>query len=59
MAVSVFGFAEEIQDDLDEYLDLYLKKHPYLADFAHDPKCALLKIMVSEYYFVSQLNFCF
>jgi general stress protein 26 len=56
VAVSVFGFAEEIQNDFDEYLDIYLNKHPYLADFARDPKCALLKIRVSEYYYVSKFQ---
>jgi general stress protein 26 len=56
VAVSVFGFAEEITSDQDQFLALYLSKHPYLENFVQSPKCALLKFKVEEYYYVSQFQ---
>jgi general stress protein 26 len=56
IAVSVFGKAEEIQDDLNLFKNLYLNKHPYLEDFVKSPDCALLKINVEKYSVVSQFQ---
>jgi len=56
MAVSVFGLAEEIKEDLNLYKNLYLEKHPYLEDFIRLSDCALLKIHVKKYSIVSQFQ---
>ena len=56
IAVSVFGKAEEIQNDLNLFRNLYLKKHPYLEDFVKLPDCTLLKINVEKYSVVSQFQ---
>jgi general stress protein 26 len=56
MAVSVFGLAEEIHENMDLYKSLYLKKHPYLEDFVKSPDCSLLKINVEKYSIVSQFQ---
>ena len=56
IAVSVFGSAEEIKEDLDQHISLYLQKHPYLEDFVKSSDCALLKIHVEKYSMVSQFQ---
>ncbi len=56
VAVSVFGFAEEITGDREQFLNIYLSKHPYLEDFVHSPKCALFRIKVTEYSYVSHFQ---
>jgi nitroimidazol reductase NimA-like FMN-containing flavoprotein (pyridoxamine 5'-phosphate oxidase superfamily) len=56
IAVSVFGHAEEVKDDKERLLDLYLEKHPYLKDFVGLPNCVLLRINVTKYSIVSQFQ---
>jgi nitroimidazol reductase NimA-like FMN-containing flavoprotein (pyridoxamine 5'-phosphate oxidase superfamily) len=56
IAVSVFGFAEEIKDNEELYRSIYLKKHPYLKDFVKLTDCAFLKINVKKYSIVSQFK---
>lgn len=56
MAVSIFGMAEEIKENLNLYKNLYLKKHPYLEDFVQLSDCALLRIKVDKYSIVSQFQ---
>lgn len=53
VAVTVKGSVEIIKDQhKDAILEHYLKKHPYLSDFARSPSCALLCVHVKSYYLV-------
>jgi nitroimidazol reductase NimA-like FMN-containing flavoprotein (pyridoxamine 5'-phosphate oxidase superfamily) len=56
-AVTVLGTAEEVLGpERDKYLQLYLKKHPYLEDFVTAPTCALVRIKVEKYIMVTQFQ---
>jgi uncharacterized protein YhbP (UPF0306 family) len=49
-AVTIHGRATEIEADrTDSLREIYLGKHPYLADFIVAPSCALLSIEVESY----------
>ena len=51
------GRASEIETGhLDPARDLYLSKHPYLADFVRAPSCALIRITVDAYDLVSNFQ---
>jgi heme iron utilization protein len=56
-AATVLGSAEELQGTAKQSaLDLYLEKHPNLAEFAGVPGCALLRIMVNKIYLVNRFQ---
>jgi nitroimidazol reductase NimA-like FMN-containing flavoprotein (pyridoxamine 5'-phosphate oxidase superfamily) len=56
-AVTVLGSAEEVLGpERDKYLQLYLKKHPYLEDFITAPTCALIRVKVEKYIMVTQFQ---
>jgi len=56
-AVTVLGTAAEVLGpDRDKYLQLYLKKHPYLEDFITAPTCALIRVKVEKYIMVTQFQ---
>jgi heme iron utilization protein len=56
-AVTVLGTVEEALDsDREEYLQLYLKKHPYLEEFVTAPTCALIMVKVEKYIVVTQFQ---
>ena len=56
-AVTVLGTTEEVLGpDRESYLPLYLKKHPYLAEFVTAPTCALIKVKVEKYIMVTQFQ---
>jgi len=56
-AVTVLGTAEEVTGpDRDGYLQLYLKKHPYLQEFVTAPTCALIRVKVEKYIMVTQFQ---
>jgi nitroimidazol reductase NimA-like FMN-containing flavoprotein (pyridoxamine 5'-phosphate oxidase superfamily) len=56
-AVTATGRAEELAGaDREVYLDLYLRKHPYLRDFVLSPTCALLRVKVTTYYMVNRFQ---
>ena len=47
VAVTVIGSADEIVNEEKEHLtQVYISKHPSLADFLHQPDNALLKITI-------------
>jgi nitroimidazol reductase NimA-like FMN-containing flavoprotein (pyridoxamine 5'-phosphate oxidase superfamily) len=57
VAVTATGRAEEVPDaERAALLELYLDKHPYLADFVTAPTCALLRVRVETYYLVSRFQ---
>ena len=56
-AVTVLGTAEEVLGpDRERYLQIYLKKHPYLEEFVTAPTCALIKVKVEKYIMVTQFQ---
>ena len=56
-AATVLGSAEELQGTAKQSaVDLYLEKHPNLAEFAGAPGCALLRIMVNKIYLVNRFQ---
>ena len=56
-ALTVLGRAEEIDSTLEnEYLALYLNKHPYLKEFVTAPNCSLIKVAVARYILVDHFQ---
>ena len=56
-AVTVLGTAEEALDsDREKYLQLYLKKHPYLEEFVTAPTCALIRVKVEKFIMVTRFQ---
>ena len=56
-AVTVTGKATEISKGMrNEYLRIYLRKHPELRGFVGSPNCALLRLRVDRYYLVSRFQ---
>lgn len=57
LAVTVIGEAKEATGQKrEEFLELYLGKHPYLRDFALSPTCALIVVEVERYLIVSHFQ---
>jgi nitroimidazol reductase NimA-like FMN-containing flavoprotein (pyridoxamine 5'-phosphate oxidase superfamily) len=57
MAVTVVGRAEEIcGPEKETALNRYLKKHPYLEDFARSPTCALVQVNARAYILVKNFQ---
>ena len=57
IAVTATGIVDEIQGpDRDRLVDLYLAKHPYLAEFVNSPSNALLRLKVETYVMVSRFQ---
>jgi nitroimidazol reductase NimA-like FMN-containing flavoprotein (pyridoxamine 5'-phosphate oxidase superfamily) len=56
-AVTVLGTALEVLGpERERYLEIYLKKHPYLLEFISAPTCALIKIKVEKFIMVTQFQ---
>jgi nitroimidazol reductase NimA-like FMN-containing flavoprotein (pyridoxamine 5'-phosphate oxidase superfamily) len=56
-ALTVLGSAREVGTNSDnDYLAIYLKKHPYLKEFVSEPNCALIKVNVSKYILVNNFQ---
>ncbi len=56
-AVTLLGRAWELQGrERQPYLELYLAKHPYLADFVAQPACALLRLSVERLILVTRFQ---
>ena len=58
-AVSVTGTGEaEVvgKDEEKDALDVYLKKHAYLKEFAHAPTTALVRIAMKRYFMVNRFQ---
>ena len=56
IAVSAKGHGKIITSQRERYQSLYLKKHPTLDEFIKSPECVLIKIVVSEYQYVSRFE---
>ena len=44
------------ESDEAAYLNIYLKKHPYLKDFVNSPTCALVLVRVDTYFLVRRFQ---
>jgi nitroimidazol reductase NimA-like FMN-containing flavoprotein (pyridoxamine 5'-phosphate oxidase superfamily) len=56
-AVTVLGTAAEVHgQQREQYLQIYLKKHPYLMDFVSAPTCALIKVKVERFIMVTRFQ---
>jgi heme iron utilization protein len=56
-AVTVLGKVEEVSaHEQQEFLNIYLEKHPYLREFVEAPTCALLRVKVKRYIMVSRFQ---
>ena len=56
-ALTALGKAWEVQGaERQEFLPIYLAKHPYLKEFVAGPTCALLRIRVDKYIVVTRFQ---
>jgi len=56
-ALTALGKAWEVQGvERQQFLEVYLKKHPYLEAFVAAPTCALLRIKVDKYIVVTRFQ---
>jgi nitroimidazol reductase NimA-like FMN-containing flavoprotein (pyridoxamine 5'-phosphate oxidase superfamily) len=57
VAVTAIGEAEEADAEAGALLlDLYLARHPYLAEFAASPSCAIVRVKINSYLLVSRFQ---
>jgi nitroimidazol reductase NimA-like FMN-containing flavoprotein (pyridoxamine 5'-phosphate oxidase superfamily) len=56
IAVTVVGNAFEIKDNRQHFMDIHLKKHPYLSEFLRDANCALVGLAVEKIIIVRQFQ---
>jgi len=57
VAVTALGEAREAGPDAGAaLLELYLARHPYLADFAASPGCAIIRVKIKSYLLVSSFQ---
>ncbi|MBN1978439.1 MAG: pyridoxamine 5'-phosphate oxidase family protein [Anaerolineae bacterium] len=55
-AIAVTALGETRESDKDQYLGIFLKKHPHLETFVKSPSCTLLAMQVSTYFVVKGLQ---
>jgi len=56
-ALTALGKAWEVQGvERQQFLKVYLEKHPYLEEFAAGPTCALLRVRVDRYIVVTRFQ---
>ena len=57
VAVTAIGEAQEVDaEDGALLLDLYLARHPYLAEFAASHSCAIVRVKIDSYLVVSRFQ---
>jgi general stress protein 26 len=56
IAITVVGTAYEIKDDTQRFIDILLKKHPYLAGFIQNKNCALIDLSVEKFFIARQFQ---
>ena len=56
IAITVVGTAYEIKDDTQRFIDILLKKHPYLAEFIRNKNCALIGLSVEKFFIARQFQ---
>ena len=56
-AVTVLGACEESQgEERKELSELFLARHPSMAEFVRSPSCAVMKVGVRSYYLVTRFQ---
>lgn len=56
-AVTVLGKVKEVTaHKRQEFLNIYLGKHPYLRELVESPTCALLRVRVKTYIMLSRFQ---
>ena len=56
-ALTALGKAWELLGkERQQFLEVYLRKHPYLEEFAAAPTCALLRVKVEKYIVVTRFQ---
>jgi heme iron utilization protein len=56
-AFTALGKAWEVQGaERQQFLKVYLARHPYLEEFAASPTCALLRVRVNKYIVVTRFQ---
>lgn len=56
-AATILGTAEELAGaGREEGLELYLARHPHLAEFTASPSCALFRVQVASIYLVTRFQ---
>ncbi|MDD3580146.1 MAG: pyridoxamine 5'-phosphate oxidase family protein [Desulfobacca sp.] len=56
-AVTALGKAWELQGlERQQFLKIFLDKHPYLQEFVSSPSCALLRVKVEKYILVTRFQ---
>jgi uncharacterized pyridoxamine 5'-phosphate oxidase family protein len=56
-ALTALGKVWELQGmERQQFLEVYLEKHPYLSDFVAAPTCALLRVKVDKYIVVRRFQ---
>jgi nitroimidazol reductase NimA-like FMN-containing flavoprotein (pyridoxamine 5'-phosphate oxidase superfamily) len=57
MAVTVLGRAQEVgATEKNQFLRIYLAKHPHMEKFVSSPECVLIKVKVERYFVVSNFQ---
>jgi len=56
-AITAIGEATEVTaHERQQFLKIYIEKHPYLKEFVDSPTCALIKVRVKNYIMVSRFQ---
>jgi nitroimidazol reductase NimA-like FMN-containing flavoprotein (pyridoxamine 5'-phosphate oxidase superfamily) len=56
-AVTVLGTAAEVVGpEREQYLQVYLNKHPYLSEFVNSPSCAFIRVKVERFIMVTRFQ---
>jgi len=56
ITVTAQGKAKEIQENREYFKSLFINKHPNLIDFINSSDCALFRIKVDNYQYVSNFQ---
>lgn len=56
VSVTALGSANEIKNRKNYYIQLYLKKHPYLSDFINSKDTAVIRLKVEKYILVNRFQ---
>ena len=56
ISITVVGTAYEIKDDTQHFIDILLKKHPYLTEFIQNKNCALISLSVENFFIAQQFQ---
>ena len=56
VAISAEGITEVINNYKQKYIALYLEKHPSLSEFITSPNCAIIRVNITKYQYVSKFQ---